>query len=170
MRGPFCGAVRLVRGLGGVSVVSPAPTSYEVLSRGVVDATLFDANSVASFKLEKLVKYYLEVPGSLFNSSFFYIMNSTKFAALSKADQDAIMKVSGEALAVLAGRAWDGDDAAVTAQFPALGTQVTKAQGQLLTDMKAALKPIEDKWIADAQAKRGVNGAEVIAFIRDATK
>lgn len=160
----------IVKALGGVSVVSPAPTTYEVLSRGVVDATLFDANSIASFKLEKLVKYYLDVPGSLYNSSFYYIMNSAKWAALSKADQDAITRVSGEVLARMAGKAWDGDDAAVTAQFPALGTQVTKAQGPLLADMKTALKPIEDKWIADAQAKRGVNGAEIIAFIRDNAK
>jgi len=159
----------IIKALGGVAITSPAPTTYEVLSRGVVDATLFDQNSIVAFKLDKLVKSYLEVPGGLYTASFYYIMNEDKFAKLSKADQDAIMKVSGEHLAKLAGKAWDEDDRAVAKQFGTIGVNHLKASGAFLASMKAALKPIEDKYIADVKEKRGLDGQEILNFIRQTT-
>lgn len=158
-----------VKALGAVAMTSPAPTSYEVLSRGVADATLFDANSITGFKLEKILKSYLEVPGGLYTASFYYIINEAKWKTISKADQDAIDRVSGEALAKLAGKAWDDDDRAVTSQFGALGINHTKASGPLLATMKAALKPLEDKYIADVKEKRGLDGAEILTFVRGIT-
>lgn len=156
-----------VRLLGAVAITSPAPTSYEILSKGVADATLFDYNGAPAFKLEKIVKSFLEVPGGLYVASFYYVINEAKFATLSKADQEAIMKVSGEALAKLAGRAWDKVDRDAAAQLPGFGITVTKADGQLLTDMKAALKPLEDKYIATVKERRGLDGAEIVKFLRD---
>ena len=38
-------------------------------------------------------------------------MNEDKWNKLSKQDQDAITSVSGEPLALLAGKAWDATDA-----------------------------------------------------------
>lgn len=156
-----------VKLLGAVAITSPAPTSYEILSKGVADATVFDYNGVPSFKLEKIVKNFLEFPGGLYVASFYYVINEAKFATLSKADQEAVVKVSGEALAKLGGRAWDKVDKDAAAQFPGWGITVTKAEGQLLADMKAALKPLEDKYIATVKEKRGLDGAEIMKFVRE---
>jgi TRAP-type C4-dicarboxylate transport system substrate-binding protein len=158
-----------VKLLGAVAVTSPAPTSYEILSKGVADATLFDYNGVPAFKLEKIVKSFLEIPGGLYVASFYYVINEAKWAALAKADQEAIMQVSGEALAKLAGKAWDKVDADAAAQLPGFGITVTKADGKLLADMQAALKPLEDKYVATVKEKRGLDGAEIMKFIRDTT-
>jgi TRAP-type C4-dicarboxylate transport system substrate-binding protein len=156
-----------VRLLGAVPVTSPAPTSYEILSKGVADATLFDYNGAPAFKLEKIVKNFLEVPGGLYVASFYYIINEAKWAALSKADQDAIMTVSGEALAKLAGKAWDKVDSDAAAQLPGWGITVTKAEGALLEAMKAAVKPLEEKYIATVRDKRGLDGAAILKLIRE---
>jgi TRAP-type transport system periplasmic protein len=158
-----------VKLLGAVAITSPAPTSYEILSKGVADATLFDYNGAPAFKLEKIVKNFLEIPGGLYVASFYYIVNEAKWGTLSKADQDAIMKVSGEALAKLAGKAWDKVDQDAAAHLPGFGITVTKADGKLLADMQAALKPLEDKYIATVKEKRGLDGAEIMKFIRSTT-
>ena len=158
----------VVKLLGAVVVSSPAPTTYEILSRGVADATIFDPNAIPAFKLETIVKSYLEVPGGLYSGSFYYIMNSAKWTALSKADQDAIMKVSGEALARLGGGAWDAADKAALEQFDKLGLSRTRADGDLMNAIRATLKPIEDKYVADVKDKRGLDGAEIMKFLRDA--
>jgi TRAP-type C4-dicarboxylate transport system substrate-binding protein len=37
--------------------LKPAPESYELLSTGVMDGTLFPAESVEGFKIDKVIKY-----------------------------------------------------------------------------------------------------------------
>jgi TRAP-type C4-dicarboxylate transport system substrate-binding protein len=156
-----------VKLLGAVAITSPAPTSYEILSKGVADATLFDYNGAPAFKLEKIVKNFLDVPGGLYVASFYYVINEAKWASLSKADQEAITKVSGEALAKLAGKAWDKVDREAAEKLPGWGITVTKAEGPLLTAMQAAVKPLEDKYIATVKEKRGLDGAEILKFLRE---
>ena len=96
--------------LGASPFVKPAPESYELLSSGVADGTFFPSESIVSFKLDKVVKYATFFPGGFYSSSFGFFMNEDKWNKLSKQDQDAIMSVSGEALARLAGRSWDAAD------------------------------------------------------------
>ncbi len=59
-----------------------------------------------------MIKYATLFPGGFYGSAFGFFMNEDKWNKLSKADQDAIMSVSGEALARLAGKAWDKTDRA----------------------------------------------------------
>src|SRR4030095_14012089 len=79
----------------------PAPESYELLSSGVADGTFFPSESIVSFKLATVVKDATFFPGGFYSSSFGFFMNEDKWNKLSKQDQDAIMSVSGEALARL---------------------------------------------------------------------
>lgn len=102
---------KLAEGLGMVSIQAPAPQSYEILSGGVADGIFFPAESVPFFKLETLLDTALRAPGGLYNVSFFFVMNKAKFDGLSDEDKAAIDKVSGEAFARLAGKAWDAADA-----------------------------------------------------------
>ena len=83
--------------------VKPAPESYELLSSGVADGTFFPSESIVSFKLDKVVKYATFFPGGFYSSSFGFFMNEDKWNKLPKQDQDAILSVSREALARLAG-------------------------------------------------------------------
>jgi TRAP-type C4-dicarboxylate transport system substrate-binding protein len=45
--------------------LKPAPDSYELLSGGVMDGTLFPAESIESFKIDKIIKYATTFPGGL---------------------------------------------------------------------------------------------------------
>src|SRR5690606_3062618 len=59
----------VAKAMGVNATLKPAPQSYELLSSGVMDGVFFPAESVRSFKLEKLIKYRTEVPGGLYNRS-----------------------------------------------------------------------------------------------------
>ena len=98
-------AEEMARALGASAFVKPAPESYELLSSGVADGTFFPLESIISFKLDSVIKYATLFPGGFYSSSFGFFMNEDKWDKLSKQDQDAIMSVSGEPLALYRARA-----------------------------------------------------------------
>ena len=53
-------------------------------------------------------------------------MNEDKWNKLSKEDQDAIISVSGEALARLAGKAWDAADDAGIEEMKRVGIKIER--------------------------------------------
>jgi TRAP-type C4-dicarboxylate transport system substrate-binding protein len=155
----------MARALGASAFVKPAPESYELLSSGVADGTFFPLESIASFKLTTVVKYATLFPGGFYGSAFGFFMNEDKWNKLSKADQDAITSVSGEALARLAGKAWDAADRASLEEMKKAGIQILDASPELVAGVKERAKAIEDKWVQSATAK-GVDGAKVLAEFR----
>jgi TRAP-type C4-dicarboxylate transport system substrate-binding protein len=96
-------------------------------------------------------------------------MNEDKWSKLSKQDQDAITSVSGEALARLAGKAWDAADRAALEEMKRVGIQITEASPELIKGVQERAKVIEEKWVQSATAK-GVDGAKVLAEFREEVK
>ena len=162
-------AEEMARALGASAFVKPAPESYELLSSGVADGTFFPLESIISFKLGSVVKYATLFPGGFYSSAFGFFMNEDKWNKLSKQDQDAITSVSGEALAVLAGKAWDATDAAALEEMKRVGIQISTPSPEFVNDVQGRAKAINDKWVKDATAK-GVDGAKVLAEFRDEVK
>jgi TRAP-type C4-dicarboxylate transport system substrate-binding protein len=162
-------AEEMARALGASAFVKPAPESYELLSSGVADGTFFPLESVSSFKLGSVVKYATLFPGGFYGSSFGMFMNEDKFNKLSKEDQDAIMSVSGENIARIAGKAWDDADKLSLEQMKKDGVQVADASPELVKAVAEKSKAIVDKWIEAAKAK-GVDGAKALAEFHEEIK
>lgn len=156
----------IAKALGMNALLKPAPESYEILSTGVADGTLFPAESIASFKLEKIIKYVTLVPGGLYNTSFVMMMNEDRWNKLSKQDQDIVMSVSGERLARLAGKAWDTRDAFGVDVMKQNGIQTTIATSEFVGAVGKKTGGIEKAWYDEAK-KKGVDGAKVLAEFRD---
>lgn len=154
--------------LNAVPLLKPASKSYELLSHGVADGTLLPMESVMGFKIQDLVKHTTLVPGGLYNISFFLVMNRDRFRDLSKEDQEAIMRVSGEAFAKMAGRAWDSADRAALKALKANGNEVTMASDAFIDEIKERTADLEGKWIKEAK-KRGVDGKAALAELRQIT-
>jgi TRAP-type C4-dicarboxylate transport system substrate-binding protein len=155
----------IVEAFGGVVITQPAPKSYEILSAGIADGIMFPTESLKSFNIATLVPYTTYVKGGLYSSSFWFAMNKKKFDGLPKADQDAIMSVSGEHFARLAGAGWDKADQE--------GREAMKAAGAKIQEMSPAfigeLKKLTEKLEADYAAKMdkmGLNGKDVIRSFR----
>jgi TRAP-type C4-dicarboxylate transport system substrate-binding protein len=151
--------------LGASPFVKPAPESYELLSSGVADATFFPSESIRSFKLDKIVKFATVFPGGFYSSSFGFFMNEDKWNKLSKQDQDAIMSVSGESLARLAGKSWDAADKEGWEALRAAGATIQEASPAFVADVRKRTEPLVQDWIKAAKAK-GIDGDKALAEFR----
>jgi TRAP-type C4-dicarboxylate transport system substrate-binding protein len=154
------------KALGANVTLKPAPESYELLSSGVMDGTWFPAESVESFKIDKVIKHKTTFPGGLYNTSFAFVMNEGTWNKISKADQAVIEKVSGEAAARLFGRGWDSVDRRANAFMQTAGVTHTVASKAFVDEIRAKTAPLEQKWIADAKAKGLTNAEQVLKEFR----
>jgi TRAP-type transport system periplasmic protein len=146
--------------------LKPAPDSYELLSGGVMDGTLFPAESIESFKIDKVIKYATTFPGGLYNTSFVFMMNPGTYGKLSAADKKAVDDASGEVAARIMGRNWDRVDLRAYALMQANNVQVTKADAKFVADVKSKTSALEQKWVKDAEAKGLKDAAKVLAEFR----
>ena len=157
------------KALGASPLVKPAPESYELLSSGVADATFFPSESIKSFNLDKVVKHATYFPGGFYSSSFGFFMNEDKWNKLSKQDQDAINSVSGEALARLAGKAWDAADKVGIEALKAAGVVMVDANPAFVADVRKRTEPLISDWVKAANAK-GIDGTKVFAEFHEELK
>jgi TRAP-type transport system periplasmic protein len=146
--------------------LKPAPDSYELLSGGVMDGTLFPAESTESFRIDKIIKHATTFPGGLYNTSFAFVMNQGKYDKLSADEKKVVDAASGEVAARIFGRGWDKVDRRAFGLMQANGVQVTKADASFVAEVKAKTSALETKWALDAEAK-GLKGAsKVLAEFR----
>lgn len=148
-----------------VPVATPITEAYESLSRGIVEGTFLPPDSVRSFQLDKFLEHQIRIPRGLFNAAFFVVINEKKFAALSSANQAAMLSISGETFARTAGRIWDDQDRIANEQFAKSGMKVTSANAALMADLSKRLSHIEAKWIREA-SERGIEARAALEMFR----
>ena len=146
--------------------LKPAPDSYELLSGGVMDGTLFPAESTESFKIDKIIRHATTFPGGLYNTSFVFMMNQAKYDKLSADEKKAVDAISGETAARIFGRGWDKVDTRALALMQANGVVITKADAKFVADVKSKTAVLEQSWVKSAEAKGLKNAAKVLAEFR----
>lgn len=165
LRVPNSGVSDALTRLGATPVGLPVTAMHEALSKGIVDGVAAPEEGLVGFRVTNLVKYELEVPGGLFNSSMFLVMNEDKWKRISPEDQAAITGISGEVLARRIATVWQvGQDKAVEA-IAAAGIEVDKPGDELLGFIDERLGDFEAAWIEKAN-KAGVDGAAALAMYR----
>ncbi len=146
--------------------LKPAPESFELLNGGVMDGTLFPAESTESFRIDKIIKHATTFPGGLYNTSFAFVMNQGKYDKLTPEEKKAVDAISGEVAARIYGRNWDKVDRRATALMQANNVLITKADAKFVADVKSKTAGLEDKWIKDAEAKGLKNAKAVLTEFR----
>ncbi|MEZ5653810.1 MAG: TRAP transporter substrate-binding protein [Burkholderiaceae bacterium] len=156
---------KIVEAWGGVSVRQPAPKSYEILSTGIADGVTFPYESLDSFKITKLVPFSTYVPGGLYSSSHYLIMNEAKYKSLPAEDKAIIDKHSGEAYARQAGAAWDKINDMGKEQVIAAGNSIKTAPQAMVDAVLELNKKFEAEYVESAKSV-GVDGAKVLTAFR----
>jgi TRAP-type transport system periplasmic protein len=154
------------KALGMNVTLKPAPESYELLSTGVMDGTLFPAESVESFKIDKVIKYGTTFPGGLYNTSFVFMINQAKYDSLAPDVKKAIDEMSGEFAARLFGKAWDKVDRRGMAFMQANGVQLSKADAAFVKAVTEKTDPLVDGWAKAAEAKGMKEPRKALAAFR----
>ena len=157
---------KVIEALGSTTVLQPAGKTFELLSGGVVDATVFPLETLKSFKLESLVKNVSVVPGGLGAASLLVAINRAKFDALSPEDKNALLKASGENLARINGRVWDNNDKLGIKAFVAAGGTVTNVDDAVAKQMAQAMHPALEAWSNQVKKATGVDGLALLSSLR----
>ena len=138
---------------------------FEKLSRGVIDGVTFPIEALKAFKLTKHISHTMKVPGGIYNTSWFLVMNEKKWGEISEADQKAIMELSGEAFAERAGGVWDAAD---VAGWDFVGKSDIKVN-DMPADIEAKLRELatgyEGKW-AESLKAQGFDGTKALSDLR----
>jgi TRAP-type C4-dicarboxylate transport system substrate-binding protein len=162
-------AEAVAKALGASAFVKPAPESYELLKSGVADGVFFPLEAVASFKLETVLEQVTLFPGGMYSSAFGFFMNEDKWNKLSKQDQEAIEKISGEHIARMAGVSWDEADRKGLEAAKKAGIKIVNADAAFVTEVRKRSAPIIEDWIKKASAK-GVDAAKILAEFHEELK
>ena len=146
--------------------LKPAPDSYELLSSGVMDGTLFPAESTDSFKIDKIIKHATTFPGGLYNTSFVFMMNQAKYDKLAAEDKKVVDELSGEYVARLFGKAWDRVDEIALSNMQKNGVKMTKADNAFISGVTVRVSKLERDWAQASSAKGLKNPSSVLTDFR----
>lgn len=168
MRVPGGVAARVAERLGINGIAAPATKVYEMLQQGVIEGALMPPETTLSFKLMEVIDHMTLVPGGLYYTSFFLVMNEDTFNKLSPADQEAVMQVSGENYAQIAGKAFDRWDPIGIEAAKKQGVEVGTANEALTADIRQRTQPVVDAWIEEAN-KKGIDAKAALEYFRAET-
>jgi len=155
----------LMTDLGATTLFMSSTEVYEKLSRGVIDGVTFTYEALTAFKLTDDIKYSMRVPGGIYNTTWFMVMNEDKWNEISEADRAAIEAISGEAFAELVGTAWNDADVKALKKIEAAGIEIYDAPAAILADIESLATKHEAEW-AEAIKADGYDGAAALAELR----
>jgi TRAP-type C4-dicarboxylate transport system substrate-binding protein len=154
---------------GSVVVSVPGVKMFNVVSKGIVNGKTTSHYTLRAFKTMPYIKYVTEVPEGLHAVTFSLIMNEKKWNRLPKKDRDAIDTVSGERVALNAGRKTDQLDVAAKKAAIEAGIKFETASPAFVAEMKKVAAHFTTDWIATAK-ERGVDGAAALAYFKSQVK
>jgi len=156
-----------LRALGAAPVGMPVPQIPEAMSQGVIDGAVVPWEVVPSVRLQEMVKFHTEIPGSptLYIATFIIAMNKPKYDGLP-ADLRAVLDAnSGPVAARMAAVPWDERGPIVEADVRRRGNTVTEITEAEKARWQAATKPVVDNWLAQSR-ERGIDGAALLEKAR----
>lgn len=159
---------KMMAALGGVPVPTPGARGHEVISKGVVDGSVYTSGDIAAFKLIRYVKYTTLIPRGLANAGFSILMNQRKWDGLSAKDKKAIESVSYEAIG-RSGRRLDELSAKAIEAMKKGGVSVSTASDALIGEFAKKLAFLETEWLASVKDS-GVDGKAALAYYRAEVK
>lgn len=166
IRVPGGATTEIVKLLGAVPILKPVNETYELISTGVVDGTLFALASVSANKMLGLLKHTTNIPGGLYNASYSLFINPDKWNAIDEADRARIMAESGEKFATLWGSVLDEQDVKAEDEARAMGNTILTADPAMVDDIKAKLSSVDGNWIAAAKAKGMADADRILLGFR----
>jgi len=156
-------SAKIVEMLGGVSVAMPQGGTYEALQKGVVQGTLAPMETLKGWKQAQVVKYTTDCTNIGYTTAMFVVMNKNKCDSLPRDVQKVFDDVSEEWIAV-AGKAWDDADVEGYQFSAEQGNKVIKLSAAEQARWKAAVKPVAEGYIKNAESK-GLPGRQAVAEV-----
>lgn len=156
---------KMMKSLGAVVVSVPGVQMFNVVSKGVVNGSVTSYYPLNTFKLMPYIKNITVIPGGFNSNNFSLLLNEAKWNGLTDAERTAIAGISGETIAINAGKRVDLLDANAKKQALEKGIKIQTASPAFVAAMNEKLQFVTDNWVKEAEAK-GVDGKAAIAFFK----
>jgi len=155
-------SAEVAEALGGTPVPKPMPETYEMLQKGVVDGALYPLEAAKGWKLGEVTKYGTLDFAAAYTTSFYVVMNKSKWNSLPPDIQKIISEINKEWV-VKHGQAWIDSDEEGKQFFQSKGGQLISLDAKEMERWKKAVAPILDAY-AESMKKQGINGKEIVDF------
>ncbi|MGL4729031.1 MAG: TRAP transporter substrate-binding protein [Bosea sp. (in: a-proteobacteria)] len=163
LRFPTRLAGEALRALGANAIGMPIPQVPEAMAQKVIDGAVIPWEVVPALKMQELVKFHTEIPGSptLYTATFILGMNRAKYDALPADLKAVIDRNSGQAAAEMAGKVWDEQAVTVSNMVRQRGNTITVIEADEAARWRETTKPVIDGWIKTV-TERGLNGTKLL--------
>ena len=154
-----------LQALGATPVAMPQAEAYESLSKGVVKGNLGPTEILKGWNQAEVTNYITITP-FLYNTLFFFTMNTDKWGKISEADQQAILEINQRFFDDVACSLWDRqNEAAFTYAVNEKGMEVielTAGETAIWTDL---VRPVQDDFVSRMD-NNGFNGREILDAVQ----
>ena len=163
LRSPNRLAGEALKALGATAVPMPIPQVPESIAQRAIDGAVVPWEVVPAIKLDELVRFHTEIPGSptFYTASFFLAMNKAKYEGLPADLKAAIDKNSGMKFAELAGNMWDDAGALVLERVKKRGNTLITISAEEKAKWITTTAPVIEAWIKQVKDKN-LDGAKLI--------
>jgi len=166
IRIPSPTAGQVVTLLGAVPVQRPSNETYELASTGIIDGAVIPPESAVGFHLQEILEHMTYLPGGMANTVLVWAMNPVKWNQISETDRAAILEISGEAMARMAG---NGHQDLADAAFETLGEAgltIHRPDDAAIAEIVAAVEPVRTAWIEGARDRGLEDPQAMLDFLR----
>jgi TRAP-type C4-dicarboxylate transport system substrate-binding protein len=163
LRFPTRLAGEALKALGVNAIGMPIPQVPEAMAQKVIDGAVIPWEVVPALKMQELVKFHAEIPGSptLYTATFVLAMNRAKYDALPADLKAVIDRNSGQVAAEMAGKVWDEQSVIVSNLVRQRGNTITVIDTAEAAKWRELTKPVIDGWLKTV-GERGMNGPKLL--------
>lgn len=170
LRSPTKTTTSILNAVGAVPILKSSAEAFEMLSSGLIDGQLAQADTVIQSKSIDLMKFGTIYPGGLSNAVLIFPLNLATWNKISKADQAAIEAITTEKLAQKFGQGYTDFEIAGMKALRDAGYKIDNAKPELVAALQPAIKALEDDWFKRAKEKGIADPAAILAEFRAAVK
>jgi TRAP-type C4-dicarboxylate transport system substrate-binding protein len=156
---------KIVEALGGAPVGMSQPETYEALQKSVVEGTFCPVETLQTWKQGEVINYVTDTRAFGYTTAMFVTMNLDKWNSLPADIQKVFEEVSAEWVD-RHGAAWDEADKNGFEFVKSLKHEVISLSPEESAKWGAAVKPVIDAYIKDADGK-GLPGSALVKDIQD---
>jgi len=167
LRSPTRLAGDALKALGANGIPMPIPQLSESLAQRVLDGCVIPWEVVPAVKVQELLKFHTDIPGSptLYTATFIIAMNKAKYESLPAGLKKVIDDNSGQFAATLAGQMWDDQAKVVEEIVRKRGNTITVITAEEKARWVKATEPVIEAWIKQAK-ERGLDGTKLLETAR----
>ncbi|MBT7956835.1 MAG: TRAP transporter substrate-binding protein DctP [Rhodospirillaceae bacterium] len=156
---------KMMKNMGAVVVSVPGVKMFNVVSKGIVKGSVTSEYTLMVFKLMPYIKHITTIPGGFQSNNFSFLFSLKKWNGLSAAEKKAITSISGDTIAVNAGKRVDFLDTKARGLAKKKGIKYHTASPEFVADFRKNAQFAVDDFLKVA-ASKGVDGKAALDFFK----